>query len=169
LDATTAYVFLLLAALQGGLGIPLLLALILAFLVLIPFIVQVFRRAAKRNPKRPGGEDDDGGEVSEGRERQVVRFFGMLLAATGVLLALTGVVCAFFPNLVGNVVPAASLGIFLGFAGFAMRARRMGAAAAIIATAALLLGVAASQGIIPGVEPTDRNLPSVEPSDSQGD
>lgn len=153
-------------ALQAGFPVTLLIVLGIAFLVFIPFLIQIFRRAAKRNPKRPDGGEGEG-EVSKGQELQVVHLFGGLLAATGVLMALGGVVCAFFPNLVGNVVPAASLGIFMGLGGFMMRARRLGGAAVVIAMAALLLGVAASQGMIPGVEPTDRNLPSVEPSDSQ--
>lgn len=152
--------------LQGGFPVTLLIVLGIAFLVFIPFVIQIFRRAAQRNPKRPDGGDGEE-EVSKGEELQVVHLFGVLLAVTGVLMAIGGVVCAFFPNLVGNAVPAATLGAFMGFVGFMMRSRRLGGAAIIIAVAAMFLGLAASQGMIPGVEPTDHNLPSVEPSDSQ--
>jgi hypothetical protein len=161
-----------LALLQGGFPVIFLPLLGIAFLALIPALVIIFRRASQRNPKRPddaasGLGDEEG--VSESEQRRVVHFFGVILAASGLLLALIGVACAPFPTLVGNVVPAASLGIFMGFVGFMMRARRLGGAAVILAMVALLLGVAWSQGIIPGLGPTDRNLPSYEPRDSPKD
>jgi hypothetical protein len=166
---TASLVWLGIAALlQGGFPVIFLPLLGIAFLVLIPVLVVIFRRAYQRNPKRPEGGEGEA-RTDEGDRRQVLRFFGTLLAASGLLLALVGLACAPFPNLVGNVVPAASLGIFMGLAGFMMRARKLGGAAVVVAAVALLLGVAWSQGIIPGLGPTDRNLPSYEPSDSPND
>jgi len=155
--------------LQGGFPIIFLPLLGILLLVFIPAIVIIFRRASRRNPKRPDDEQADEGEVGEKARRNALHFVGLMLAASGLLMALVGMLCALTPDLVGNVVPITSLGIFMGLVGYLMRSRKLGRSAVVIATVALFIGVAASQGIIPGLEPTDRNLPSVQPNDSQQD
>lgn len=58
------------ALLQGGFPVVFLILIAIVFLVLIPILAQVFGRAARRNPNRPGGEGDEDngrGGTSSGR------------------------------------------------------------------------------------------------------
>ena len=88
-------------------------------------------------------------------------------AALGALTGATGVFAAVFPGLLPGAVPAASAGVLMGMVGYLLGARRLGRAAAVLSAVALLLGVAASQGLVPGVERSDHHLlPAKEPRSS---
>jgi hypothetical protein len=47
------------------------------------------------------------------------------------------------------------LGIVLGVVGYALGARRLGAATVVVSVVALILLLAVAQRYVPGVEPTD--------------
>jgi hypothetical protein len=157
-----AVVSLIVLALVGALG-----GLVLA---------RVFGAAAARNEDRPGGAgDDDGrGRGDPGEEgpneaagkRQAGRLLGGATAALGLLAGVTGVVAAVFPFLLPGAVPAASAGILMGMVGYFLGARRLGRAAAVLSAVALVLGAAASQGLVPGVEQSDHQLLQKEPRSS---
>jgi hypothetical protein len=51
--------------LQGGIAIPFLLVLVIIAIVAIPILIRVFGEAVRRNPNRPGGEQEE-----EDRERR---------------------------------------------------------------------------------------------------
>ena len=52
----------------------------------------------------------------------------------------------------------------LGVFGYFMGTRRLATITVILCVAALFLGLAASQGLIPGIDATDRTLPANEPA-----
>jgi hypothetical protein len=134
-------------------------------------MARVFASAAARNERRPGGEVDGGerGRTGAGSENnsEGKRLAGLLIggatAAMGILTGLLGLATAFSEFTFPNTVVLTSLGIVMGMVGYAVGARRLGAAAAVVSAAALIIGVAASQGYVPGVEPADHSLPAQEP------
>lgn len=150
-----AVVSLLVLAVMGALG-----GLVLA---------RVFATATARNPRRPGGGENGGGggRTGAGNNVEGKRLAGLLIggatAAAGIATGLLGLATAFSEYTFPNTVVLASLGIVMGMVGYAVGARKLGMAAAVISAAALIIGVAASQGYIPGVEPSDHSLPAQEP------
>ncbi len=149
-----AVVSLMVLAVMGALG-----GLVLA---------RVFAAATARNERRPGGEEDGGRSgAASGNNLEGKRLAGLLIggatAATGILTGLLGLATAFSEFTFPNTVVLTSMGIVMGLVGYAIGARRLGAAAAVISAAALIIGVAASQGYIPGVEPADHSMPAQEP------
>ncbi len=152
-----AVVSLLVLAVMGALG-----GLVLA---------RVFAAATARNERRPGGETDggQGGRpgAASGNNVEGKRLAGLLVggatAAMGIMTGLLGLATAFSEFTFPNTVVLTSMGIVMGLVGYGVGARRLGAAAAVISAAALILGVAASQGYVPGLEPSDHTLPGQEP------
>ena len=71
-----------------------------------------------------------------------------------------------FQGFLPGAVPAASAGVLMGMVGYFLGARGLGRAAAVVSAVALVLGVAASQGLVPGVERSDHLLPEKEPRSS---
>ena len=153
-----AVVSLIVLALVGALG-----GLVLA---------RVFGAAAARNEDRPGGAGDE--EEGSGREGpneeegrgQAGRLLGAAIAALGALTGAAGALAAMFQGFLPGAVPAASAGIFMGMVGYFLGARRLGRAAAVLSAVALVLGAAASQGLVPGVEQSDHQLLQKEPRSS---
>lgn len=144
-------------------------------------LARVFGAAAARNNEdRPGGAgDDEGGRGrgdpgeeegpnEEAGKGQAGRLLGAATAALGALTGAAGAVAAVFPDLVPGAVPAASAGVLMGMVGYFLGARRLGRAAAVLSAVALVLGVAASQGLVPGVEQSDHQPPQKEPRSSGG-
>ena len=138
-------------------------------------LARVFGAAAARNEDRPGGAGDDEGRgredpgeegPNEADKRQAGRLLGAAAAALGALTGAAGVVAAVFPDLLPGAVPAASAGVLMGMVGYVLGARRLGRAAAVLSAVALVLGLAASQGLVPGVEQSDHQLPEKEPRSS---
>jgi hypothetical protein len=150
------------------LGLAVISLLVLAVIGALGGLVmaRVFATAAARNERRPGG--GKGGErAAPGSDLEGTKLAGMLIggatAAAGILTGLLGLATAFSEFLFPNTVVLTSLGIVMGLVGYAVGARRLGVAATVVSAAALIIGVAASQGYVPGVEPADHSLPSQEP------
>ena len=150
-------------------------------LVAVPVFGRVVGVATRRNDDRPDGGGEEGSakgqpsgeEIHEEGEalKRLGPFFGAGAAVTGILMGLVGAILA--TGIAGdasylNTIPMASLGAFLGIIAYIMGARRIGRSAIIFAVAAMMFGVAASQGYVPGLEPTDRGLPAIEPGAGSG-
>ncbi len=151
-----AVVSLLILAVMGAVG-----GLVMA---------RVFASAAARNERRPGGAEEGGAArpvPGSGNDLEGKRLAGLLIggatAAAGIMTGLLGLATAFSEFTFPNTVVLTAMGMVMGLVGYAVGARRLGVAAAVVSAAALIIGVAASQGYVPGVEPTDRSLPAQEP------
>ena len=151
-------------------GLAIVSLIVLAILGAIAGLIlsRIFATAAARNENRPGGEEEreqgPGDEQQkQARARELALFFGGAFSALGVLLGVVGMISAASEFLIELSIPAISLAMVLAAVGYALGARRLGAAAAVVSAAALILGLAASQGYVPGVQQTDNNLPAYEP------
>ncbi len=61
----------------------------------------------------------------------------------------------------GANTSAGALGIAFGVLGYFLGSRKLATATVFLCAAAILFGLAASQGLIPGIAPSDRALPSI--------
>jgi hypothetical protein len=87
---------------------------------------------------------------------------GRIFAILGLM---QGIPMAVFPALGSPMFleAVASLGtvaITFGIIGYFLGARTLGGAAVFLSMAAILIGVAMGQGMVPGIEPTDTALPA---------
>lgn len=98
-----------------------------------------------------------GGESKEEERRLILLLLGRLLSAGGVFLGLIGTGVGIFEPQV--VIPAATVGIFLGMGGYLLGSRWLGIAALVLSTVAMVLGIAVTQGMIPGLESIDPITP----------
>ena len=138
----------------------------------LPVVARVVGVATPRDKNRPGGGGENGsaqGQPSDQEihdEAEAIKrtgpFFGMVAGVSGVLSGLAGGIFGMDEGLLGSAVPATSMGIILGLAGYVLGARQLGRVAAIFSTVALIFALSASQGYVPGLEPTDRGLPPKE-------
>lgn len=155
-----------------------LLLLVIIAVVAVPIVVRAVGSASNRNEKQPG---DDTKSMSDDKqpsdeemhdEAEAIKrtgpFFGMVAGASGVLAGLAGGIFGMNEGLLGSAVPATSMGIFLGLAGYVLGARQIGRVAAIFSAVALIFALSASQGYVPGLEPTDHGLPQQEPGAAAG-
>jgi hypothetical protein len=110
--------------------------------------------AETRIPEEQAGNDP----AAEGR---VTLLGGRISCAIGVLLAAGTVFAAFFGG--GANTTASALGIGFVILGYFLGARKLATATVFLCAAAILFGLAASQGLIPGIEPSDRALPDLSP------
>ncbi|MBA3231417.1 MAG: hypothetical protein H0T05_01230 [Acidobacteria bacterium] len=94
-----------------------------------------------------------GGESKEEERSILLLLLGRLLSAGGVFLGLIGTGVALFEPQV--VIPAATVGIFLGMGGYLLGSRWLGIAALVLAVVAMIFGIAVTQGMIPGLESID--------------
>jgi hypothetical protein len=101
---------------------------------------QVEQDEGQENPGRDK-ERKDALKVLGGRISCIV---GILLGVGGIILALLGA---------SDDVSSGVLAMVLGALGYALGARRLGAATVVLGTLALFFVVAASTGLIPGVAP----------------
>jgi len=95
---------------------------------------------------------------SNKREERARLLVGRLSGLFGVLLGSGCVVSALLgarPN-----VSAAVVGIGLGVVGYFLGARWLATVTVVLSVAALLIGLATIEGLIPGVEPYDQERPS---------
>jgi hypothetical protein len=137
---------------------------------------RVFGAAVGQNENRPGagaqaagGSASDGGyhtSPEEGR-RLAGLIFGGGTAAAGIVTALIGLVTALWESTFPNTVVLTSMGMVMGLVGYALGARTLGKVAAGLSAAALVIGLAFSQGYMPGLEPSDHELPAQEPRAGQ--
>jgi hypothetical protein len=87
------------------------------------------------------------GESTGASGRRPGIFLGRAACGVGLFCVLWGVF---------NIsVAYEALGIVLGMVGYALGARRLGTATAVISVVMLIVVLAAAQGYIPGIEPTD--------------
>ena len=133
---------------------------------------RLFKAAYRRNTKGGGGGADDGtGDKSTEQrlddESAALRSFGPLIGAAlavfGLLLGLAGALTSTNEMLLDSAVPATFMGITLGIVGFFLGSRRLGRAAVIFSTVAMIFAVSVSQGYVPFLEQTDHVLPEKEP------
>jgi hypothetical protein len=110
--------------------------------------------ADTRIPEEQAGDDP----AAEGR---ATLLGGWISCAIGVLLAAGTVFAAFFGG--GANTTAAALGVGFGILGYFLGARKLATATVFLCAAAILFGLAASQGLIPGLAPSDRALPDLSP------
>ena len=98
-------------------------------------------------------QEDDAGRSSEERSAagKTKLLLGRVASVLGILVALSVV---FVPN---SATIATFSAIVLGGVGYVLGARRLGAAAAIIAVVALIFGFMAINGYIPGIDPPGVN------------
>ena len=147
-------------------------------LVAVPILARVAGLATRRNQDRPEGGGETGSaqgrpndeEIHDEAEaiKRVGPVFGVALGVFGVLAGLAGGLFGLGEGLLGSAIPATSMGIFLGIAGYVLGARGVGRTAAVFSVVALIFAMSVGQGYVPGLEPTDRGLPSQEPGAGAG-
>jgi membrane associated rhomboid family serine protease len=114
------------------------------------------------------GEDRDtstleGGAGNDpGQERRAKPLIGWISCVVGVVLGVGMVFAALFGG--GANITAGALGVGFAVLGYFLGARRLATATVFLCVAAILFGLAASQGLIPGIAPSDRVLPSISVS-----
>jgi membrane associated rhomboid family serine protease len=109
------------------------------------------------------GEQRDGGRSEERRESSAKSFLATIACVVGIVLAVGAAIGALVGAGASGVVSAGAVGVGLGVLGYLMGASRLGTATIVVSIAALFLGLAATQGLIPGIGASDRDLPPVEP------
>jgi hypothetical protein len=103
----------------------------------------------------PEGQADND-PVPEGCAR---RLGGWISCAIGVLLAAGTGFAAFLGG--GANISASVLGAGFGVLGYFLGSRKLATATVFLCAAAILFGLAASQGLVPGIAPSDRALPNL--------
>jgi hypothetical protein len=98
------------------------------------------------------------GPVPEGRATLLGSWIS---CAVGVLLAAGAVFAAFLDG--GANTTASALGVGFGVLGYFLGSRKLATATVFLCAAAIIFGLAASQGLIPGLAPSDRALPDLSP------
>ncbi len=111
--------------------------------------------------RRAEGLGRDDAPMRPENEGAVKLLLGRTSCVVGIVLAVGGTIAALEAG--AATVSAGALGTALGVLGYFLGSRRLGTITVALCTFALLLGIAASQGLIPGIAPTDRGLPAVEP------
>jgi hypothetical protein len=82
---------------------------------------------------------------------------GRISCAVGLLLGVGQIFAALLGA--GANVTAGVLGIGFCIVGYYLDSRRLAVAVVVVCAAAVLFGLAASQGLIPGIAPSDRAIP----------
>ena len=100
-------------------------------------------------------ENERGSRAAGGRSRGA-KTVGVIACVFGLALAALSFVIIFLGE--GASIAPEAMGAMLGVLGYALGARKLGLATIIICIVALVLGLAAAQGIIPGLEPMDRQI-----------
>ena len=98
--------------------------------------------------------------------RRATLLGGGISCALGVLLAAGTVFAALFGG--GANISAGALGLGFGVLGYFLGPRWPATATVFLCAAAIIFGLAASQGMIPGIAPSDRALPSISASQHDG-
>ncbi len=110
-----------------------------------------------RERKAQGLERDDAPMRPE-NEGLVKLLGGRISCVLGIALGVFGIITA-LAGASSDVTPGA-VGAMLGVLGYFLGARRLGTATVFLCIAALLFGLAASQGLVPGIEAFDHSLPT---------
>ena len=91
------------------------------------------------------------------KKQQAKLLGGRISCVVGLLLAIAEVFAALLGA--GANTTAGSLGIGFCILGYFLDSRRLATATVILCAAAILFGLATSQGLIPGITPSDQALP----------
>ncbi len=107
------------------------------------------------------GEDTTIAEAGNdpGPQRRAKLLGSWISCAIGILLAAGTGIAAFLGG--GANTTAAALGVGFGVLGYFLGSRKLATATVFLCAAAILFGLAASQGLIPGIASSDRALPSI--------
>jgi hypothetical protein len=84
---------------------------------------------------------------------------GRLSCVVGLLLGIVEFLAALYGG--GANISAGALGVGLCVLGYFLGSRRLATATVVLCAAAMIFGLAASQGRIPGIAPSDHALPSI--------
>jgi choline-glycine betaine transporter len=98
--------------------------------------------------------EDHTSQDTEGRARLLG---GRISCVVGTLLAIVELLAALQGG--GANITAGALGIGFCILGYYLHARKLATATIVVCAAAVIFGLAASQGLIPGIEPSDHALP----------
>lgn len=82
---------------------------------------------------------------------------GRISCLAGALLAIVALFAALQGG--GANITAGALGIGFCILGYYLDARKLATATVVLCAAAIIFGLAASQGLIPGIAPSDHALP----------
>ncbi len=104
------------------------------------------------------GEEKNIG-IDSGPQRSATLLGGWISCVVGVLLAAATVIAALLGG--GANTTAAALGIGFGVLGYFLGPSKLATATVFLCAAAILFGLAASQGLVPGIAPSDRALPDL--------
>jgi hypothetical protein len=96
--------------------------------------------------------------MERGPERRATLLGGWISCVVGVLLAACMVAAALLGG--GANITAGVLGVGFGVLGYFLGPRWLATATVFLCAAAIIFGLAASQGLIPGMTPSDRALPN---------
>lgn len=86
------------------------------------------------------------------------RVLNLIALAQGLPMAIIPAVGG--PQFLELVLSFGTISICMGVAGYALGSHKLGAAAIFGTMAAIMIGMAMGQGMIPGISPTDTSLPS---------
>ena len=101
---------------------------------------------------------EDARGQGEARERHEKLLGGTISCVVGMLLGGAQIFAALFGG--GANISAGALGVGLGVLGYFLGSRRLATATVALCVAAILFGLAASQGLIPGIPPSDHAFPT---------
>ncbi len=97
------------------------------------------------------------GDAGPNREGQAKLLAGRISCIIGLLLAVGQVFAALLGA--GANTTAGALGIGFCILGYYLGSRKLATAIVVLCAAAIIFGLAASQGFIPGIAPSDHALP----------
>lgn len=101
-------------------------------------------------------------------ERQLKLLIGRLAALIGLIVALFGVISVFTAQSAAVAdISGGAVALGLGMVGYAFGSRRLGLAAVILGGGAILLSLAATQGLVPGAPEGKQNLFQGPPGDPE--
>lgn len=95
--------------------------------------------------------------ASQATKWRVKLLGGGISCVVGILLAIVELFAALQGG--GANITAGALGIGFCILGYYLGARKLATATIVVCAAAVIFGLAASQGLIPGIEPSDHALP----------
>ena len=101
-------------------------------------------------------EQADNDPIPEGR---AMLLGGWISCAVGALLAAGTFFAALYGG--GANITAGALGVGFGVLGYFLGPRWLATATVFLSAAAIIFGLAASQGFVPGIAPSDRTFPNL--------
>lgn len=107
----------------------------------------------------PNPDRDDAPMNPERGERQVKLLIGRLAAAVGLIVVVFSVISVFTASSAAVAdISGGAVALGLGVIGYAFGSRRLGLAVIVLGGLAILLSLAATQGLVPGAPEGKQNL-----------